>query len=236
MKLSKMPGEDVDEAVSMIRATIKVLIQCSTDVRNFVPDDIEVLVLKVFQTLSLKEFNEIFECEECDARAKADEFGGLASYPSVQETCQLASNTYKRFSGPGEDCRWVSKAKQGALVTHTGTASGNRKCFNCGEVGCIPSTCDQPHDEARIKKAAEAWQKEHPLKSDTMQKKRDAPGGRRRGKHDKDEHGQILMKNKHGALVIDQTVLKLKEAKEKAEKDADPPVTKKVLLKVQRKA
>jgi hypothetical protein len=30
MKLSKMPGEDVEEAVSMIRATIKVLVQCST--------------------------------------------------------------------------------------------------------------------------------------------------------------------------------------------------------------
>ena len=181
MKLSKMPGEDVEEAVSMIKATIKVLVQCSTDVRNFVPDDIEVLVLKVFQTSSLKEFNEIFEREERDARAKADKYGGLASYPSVQETCQLASNTFKRLCGPGSDYKWVSKAKQGALVTHT-TGSGDRKCFNCGKVGCIPSTCDQPRDEARIKKAAEAWRKEHPLKADTVQKKRDGPGGRRRGK------------------------------------------------------
>jgi hypothetical protein len=45
--------------------------------------------------LSLKEFNEMFERKERDARAKADEYGGLASYPSVQATCQLASNTYK---------------------------------------------------------------------------------------------------------------------------------------------
>ena len=79
MKLSKMPGEDMDDAVSMIRATINVLIQCSTDERNFVPNDIEVLVLEVFQMLSLKECNEIFERKECDARAKADKCGGLAS-------------------------------------------------------------------------------------------------------------------------------------------------------------
>ena len=52
MKLSKMPGEDVEEAASMIKATIKVLVQCSTDVRNFVPNDIEALVLKVFQMSS----------------------------------------------------------------------------------------------------------------------------------------------------------------------------------------
>jgi hypothetical protein len=235
MKLSKMPGEDVDETVIMIRTTIKVPIQCSTDERNFVPDDIEVLVLKVSQTSSLKEFNEIFEREERDARAKADKYGGIAHYPSVQETCQLASNTYKRLFGPGQEYQWVSKPKQGAHVTQTGVTPSAHKCFNCGKVGCTPSTCDQPCDEVKIKRNAEAWRKDHPLKSDTVQKKREGPGGCRRGEYDKDEHGRILMKNKHGALVVDQKVLNLKEAREKVEKDADPPVTKQALLKMTEK-
>ena len=99
----------------------------------------------------------------------------------------------------------------------------------------MPPTCNQPRDEAKIKRNTEAWGKEHPLKSETVQKKRDVPGGRRRSEHDKDEHGRILMKNKNGALVIDQKVHKLKEAREKAEKDADPPVTKKALLKMMEK-
>jgi hypothetical protein len=129
----------------------------------------------------------------------------------------------------------VSTPKQGAHVTQTGATPSTRKCFICGKVGCMPSTCDQPCDEAKIKRNAEAWRKDHPLKSDTVQKKREEPGGRRCGKHDKDEHGRILMKNKHGAHVVDQKVLKLKEAREQVEKDADLPVTKKALLKMTEK-
>ncbi|MGL5935557.1 MAG: hypothetical protein ACRCZI_08030, partial [Cetobacterium sp.] len=36
IKINKIVGEDIEEAVSTIKATIKVLVQCSTDVRNFV--------------------------------------------------------------------------------------------------------------------------------------------------------------------------------------------------------
>ena len=52
IKLNKTVREDVEETVSMIKATINVLMQCSTDERNFVPDDIEVSALKLFQTSS----------------------------------------------------------------------------------------------------------------------------------------------------------------------------------------
>ena len=64
IKINKIVGEDVEDAVGTIKATIKVLTQCSTDVRNFVPDDIEVSVLQIFQTSSLDEFNEIFRREK----------------------------------------------------------------------------------------------------------------------------------------------------------------------------
>jgi hypothetical protein len=63
----------------------------------------------------------------------------------------------------------------------------------------------------------------------------DGPGGRRRGKPDKDEHGQILTKNKHEALVVDQKVIKLQANTEKVEKDAGHPASKKALLKMQEK-
>jgi hypothetical protein len=149
----------------------------------------------------LKEFNGIFERKERDTRAKADKYGDIVHYPFVQEMCQLTSNTYKQFCSPGEEYQWVNKPKQGAHVTQTGATPSAHKCFNFGKVGCIPSTYDQPRDEAKIKRNAEAWRKDHQLKSNTEQKKREGPGGRRCGKHDKDEHDQILMKNKHGALA-----------------------------------
>ena len=158
IKINKIVGEDVEEAVGTIKATLKVLTQCSTDVRNFVPDDIEVSVLQIFQTSSLDEFNEIFRRKEMNARAIADKPGGIPLYPTVQETCQQASNTYRHLTGPGDGYKWVKKPKQGVHFTPNGPTNA-RKCFNCGEPGCTPSTCDQPRDEERIKQAVEAYKK-----------------------------------------------------------------------------
>ena len=44
-----------------------------------------------------------------DPHAKADKYGGMPHYPSVQETCQLACNSYMRLTGPGEEYVWVTK-------------------------------------------------------------------------------------------------------------------------------
>ena len=134
IKINKIVGEDVEEAVGTVKATLKVLTQCSTDVRNFVPDDIEVSVLQIFQTSSLDEFNEIFRREEMNARAIADKHGGIPLYPTVQETCQQASNAYRHLTGPGDGYKWVKKPKQGVHFTHNGPTNA-RKCFNCGKPG-----------------------------------------------------------------------------------------------------
>jgi hypothetical protein len=67
IKINKIVGEDIEEAVGTIKATIKVLTQCSTNVQNFVPDEIEVSALQIFQTSSLDKFNEVFRCEEMNA-------------------------------------------------------------------------------------------------------------------------------------------------------------------------
>jgi hypothetical protein len=192
MKLSKMQEEDMEEAVGMIKSTIKMLNQCSTNERNFVPDDIEVLVLKVFQTALLDEFNEIFRHAERDARARANKYGGIVHYLYVQEMCQLASNAFKQLTDPGEEYKWVSKPKQGGHVTQTSVSPSTRKCFNCGKPGCIPSTCNQPHDDEKIKRNAEAWKKNHPPKSGTanggtVQKRCEGPGGCRGGGSNKDK-------------------------------------------------
>ncbi|MGL5936996.1 MAG: hypothetical protein ACRCZI_15400, partial [Cetobacterium sp.] len=109
-----------------------------------------------------------------------------------------------------------------------------RKCFNCGKAGCIPSTCDKPRDEERIKRAAEAYKKNLAKSGNTPQKASDGNSRpRRRGKVEKDDLGRPMMKNKHGALVVDQK--KLKASQDKTEKSDKPTVSKKALQQVENK-
>ena len=82
-----------------------------------------------------------------------------------------------------------------------------------------------PRDEERIKRAQ---------KSKSGEKSRDNNSGRRRrGKVEKDDLGHPMMKNKHGALVVDQK--KLKASQDKTEKSDKPAVSKKALQQVENK-
>ena len=128
----------------------------------------------------------------------------------------------------------MKKPKQGVHFTPSGPTSA-RKCFNCGKPGCIPSTCDQPRNEERIKRAAKSYKKNLTKSGATPQKSRDGnnSGQRRRGKVEKDDLGRPMIKNKHGALVVDQK--KLKASQDKTEKSDKPTVSKKALQQVENK-
>lgn len=150
LKLTDLNGENVDEAVSLIKSTVYALKQCSTDVRNYVPDDLRETVLKVFQTSSNPDFNEQFKCEEREARHKADKYGGIAKYPSISETCSLATNAYKRYTGPGEEYSWVQPTKTGSAFLNSMTFANNGQvkkwCFNCGDEDHTSNECRKEKD------------------------------------------------------------------------------------------
>ena len=209
IKLSSIPGENVEDVVSIVKSTYKVLKQCSTDVRNHVPDDFPELVLQVFQTSSTPNFNSIFAKEVLDARSLADKTGGLAKFPSVSQTCTLALNSYRRMTGPGDGYDWVKPSQQGSAF-FSGMKTCQRvldpskpPCFNCGENGCTPSTCDKPLDQDKIDKAKAAHQKKKDAKKESN-RNRSQKKNRPRPTNKKDEHGRPLMRNKNGAFVVDQ--------------------------------
>ena len=54
MKLSDFKGKNVDKAVSTIKSVTSCSRQCLTDVRNYVPNDLPEIVLKIFQTSSVR--------------------------------------------------------------------------------------------------------------------------------------------------------------------------------------
>ena len=212
LKLSDLPGENVDDAVSLIKSTHKILSQVSTDTRNYVPDDFNETLLKVFQTSTCDAFNKTFSNEESDARRKADKYSGTPEYPSVSTLCTLATNTYKRFTSPGEDYKWCQPVSPGAAFTAVTGSYTPGNCFNCNKHGCRPGICTLDLDDARIaanKKAYEAWKSKQPPKTrsrsgDKSKSKSSSNSKSKQPSRKKDEQGRPLKKNKNGVYVLDQ--------------------------------
>ena len=216
-KLTSLVGENVDEAVEIILAVKDIFEQCSLGGTNWVPRDLDETGVKIFQTSSCAEFNEIFQREEFQARAAADKYNSTAKFPSlIKETCALAKNSYKRLTSPTADRKWVQADKQGAAYNYSTpsvpkTPASSEKsdssdrsknpCWNCGVLGCIPSKCPKPRDEARIKKNKEAYMKKKKARSGDRRGKQSSGKG---GKPRRDSQGRILKVNKNGAYVVDQ--------------------------------
>ena len=114
------------------------------------------------------------------------------------------------MTGPGDECTWCAPAVQGsAFLNHN-----ERRCFNCGKPGCIPSTCSQTLDPERIKKNRDLWQKNNPF-DESKRPTRRKP---------KDAHGRPLKLNKRGAYVVDQKKHKANLAKKAAKAAGKPAV------------
>ena len=64
--LSAHQGEDVEYAIRLIKSTYRVLKCSSTQTRSYVPLDFTKTVLKIFQTSSVPDFNDVFHrLEQC---------------------------------------------------------------------------------------------------------------------------------------------------------------------------
>lgn len=172
MDISKVPGENVDIAVSLVKATNKTLLSASTSSHSFIPDDFPNTILKVFQTTSVSDFNAAFAEEERLAQREADKSGGLPAWPEIEEITSLATNTYSRLKNTGH---WVKPAKPAAMIStpkktpktpttpkamlqfnpaDKGTKTIYKKfdpeCFNCGGKHLVQD-CPKPKNEDTIK-------------------------------------------------------------------------------------
>ena len=60
LDISKLKGEDVEQAARLIKSTHRVLKSSSADSRSYVPRDFVKTVMFVLQTATVREFNEVF--------------------------------------------------------------------------------------------------------------------------------------------------------------------------------
>jgi len=166
LKISKLEGENVDHAVSLIRAAYNALLGASYAGHSYVPEDFPLAVLKVMQTSSNAVFNETFSNEVKQAQREADKYGGIPEYSSVTETLNQASTVYNRMVL--EETWDVAKKPRAsafvAPVTTTPSATAvsrplrpNLKCFNCEKEGCSVRSCPEPRDDAKIQRNRRAF-------------------------------------------------------------------------------
>ena len=91
LNISKLPGEDVEQAVSLVKSTYRVLQSSSTQTRSYLPTDFAKTVFRVFQTSTVFEFNEVFHTQALDIQTQADLYGTQPRWPSVTSVVKLAT-------------------------------------------------------------------------------------------------------------------------------------------------
>ena len=193
LKISDILGEDVDEAVSMIRSVYNLMLNTSTERHNYVPDDFPRTVLTIFQTSSVAEFNKIFEDEERDVIRQSYKQNGRLEFPTVQATLLLASNLYH-----GMQSKW-NTGKRGAAfnANHNQEHRPKGTCFNCGGDHML-TDCTKPRYDSKIAKARQAF-----LDKRKQHRSHAGPKGRH-PKHKTAKDGTPLIRNRNGAYVVDQ--------------------------------
>ena len=231
IKISKIKGENVEEAISLINNGQKVLEQCSqAGGRNYVPQEFPEIVLDIMQTSTIEAFNQVFDDRKTQATTQADLVGGTPKYDSVEQTCNLALNTYKRMSAPGPNYCWAKKTKDGSAFS---TNNNLRPptfpewqpgcCINCCKPNCRPDKCKTPKCKDRMKQNFEK------LKAHKKKQKDKRSGPPNTGNGDRkqkifDEKGRPLKRNKHGKLVVDSALL-AKTLSDKDKNSEAPPAT-----------
>ena len=215
LKISSLPGEDVDVAVSLITACYEVMDSASIEGRDLVPHDFAKTVYFILQTTSVDEFNKIFRDLYNSIQGQEDQ--GLAvEYPPVLDILTHASRAYNRIDKGNRWCDPVSpQAHVGELENQSGlTADGipprippslpggaesTYVCWNCGGSHRLRD-CPKPRDEAKIEAAVQEFRKKR------AQRRRNGDDGP--PKHKISEDGKPLVLNKKGAYVADQRAIK----------------------------
>ena len=214
LNISKLPGEDVEQAVSLVKSTHRVLQCSSTSTRSYIPSDFAKTVFKVFQTSTVPEFNEVFHEHALDIQTYADLHGTQPRWPSVRSVVGLATNTYRCLKQSGV---WDGKVKtppgahtasshsqsraltnqpsrpptvtRGPATTTTPGARTCAKCWNC-DGDHLLNDCPLPHNHAKIEAARRRYQ--------AWRCTRGKP------RHTTGEGGRPLILNRQGHYVLNQ--------------------------------
>lgn len=145
--ISNYSGENVEDVVSLIRgATSRLENLVDTNGESLIPKDFVDDLIKIFQTTSVTEFNDLFSHY---SRANTlSEFitGPTAPKPTISQILKFAEIQYRKLYRSGQWTGVTTKLTETAFITN----EKEMKCFNCGGKHHL-SKCPVPKSEDRIK-------------------------------------------------------------------------------------
>lgn len=157
LDISKIPGEDVGHAVSLISGTYDFLKNLeSIDSSERIPKEFTRHVLQVLQTTSNSGFNLFFQTmeatESCAHILRPQDKG-----TSVDKILECATSEYNTrvINGTWDGVK-AKKNETKAGFTAAGNGATERPCFNCGSTQHKLDKCTKPKDDQRIEKARQA--------------------------------------------------------------------------------
>lgn len=206
LKISTLPGENVDTACSLISAAYKTFESMSTPTINRIPLEWSKTVIKTLQTTSVQSFNHIFKLEEAEARREADKNGGQPVWPSHEQLINLASAVYNRMSHSN---KWNAPkaARSRALPVNPSRPPYNSNdrpaptCWNCGQQGHTVPTCPKPRNQAQIDRNRDQFRNRNRNMRNNNGPTRRPPFQPRRKTID----GKPMILNRNQVYVLDQT-------------------------------
>jgi Zinc knuckle len=155
LKIRDIAGENIDSAVSTIRAAMQHLTTA-----HAVPSDIKYLLVDKFSKTSNKEFNDTFTTLRSNWRIGRGNNPNADNDTDVEDILEIAQATYHDLLECGE---WNAPTTHNFLT-----------CWNCNEEGHAANKCPKPKDENKMKENREKFMKN--------KEKDGREGGRGRGR------------------------------------------------------
>ena len=147
INISSYNGENVENVVSLIRgATSRLENLVGIRGESLIPKDFVDDLIKIFQTTSVSEFNELFSHYSRTNTLSEFISGPTAPKPTISQILKFAEIQYRKMYRSGQWTGVTTKLTKTAFF-----ANRNKiKCFNCGGDHHL-SKCPIVKDEERIK-------------------------------------------------------------------------------------
>jgi hypothetical protein len=157
--ISKLPGQDVAKAVSMIRGAHLRLRNIKNPVtkRNSVPDTFLKDIMTIINTCTVPAFVKVFDTLDSltALMESGKEVGGFLD-KDVEDILELAEKQYRVLTQAG---KWLETSASGSAFTAgstsaSGAGAGTPKvCWNCGGQNHDANECPKPRNQEKIQKA-----------------------------------------------------------------------------------
>ena len=155
IKISEYDGENVPLVISQICSAITHLQSLKTDQKMSVLDDFVDDIIKVFQMMSVPDFNALFKALDMQSQLTAVQTGSTApAKQTINVVLAFMELQYRKFQSFGQWMGISHKASEmvlfSALTTFANGATSIKICFNCSSTGHMFQKCPKPKNMEHI--------------------------------------------------------------------------------------